>query len=311
MYVVGVRQRSKKDKLKWIDKLVNYLIYFMVFVMGLRMGSNKDIVDSLGSIGIQSVICTIIVISGSMLGVTLMRKVIGMDRRACKIGSEEAEKYAADEMAETDLSGIRSTAVIAAFVAAGMVLGFIIIYKKFDLGDEFMEKSTPYLNVCLIMLIGSVGLSMGLSGNVFRSLKTAGIGILLFPIGAVLGSLVGGIVFSFISPVGVREAIAISMGFGWYTYAPNIIAQAGYPVASAISFMHNVLREITGIIGIPFFAYKIGYVEAAAIPGVASMDICLPIVERATREDVVIYSFTIGLLMCLSTPIVVPLVIGA
>ena len=90
-----------------------------------------------------------------------------------------------------------------------------------------------------------------------------------------------------------------------------MILQAGYPVASAISFLHNVIREIAGIIGIPFIAQKIGYVEACAVPGVAAMDVCMPIVERSAREDTVVYSFGIGLLMCLSVPIIVPLVIGA
>ena len=47
------------------------------------------------------------------------------------------------------------------------------------------------------------------------------------------------------------------------------------------------------------------------MPGVAAMDVCMPIVERSAREDTVVYSFGIGLLMCLSVPIIVPLVIGA
>ena len=101
----------------------------------------------------------------------------------------------------------------------------------------------------------------------------------------------------------------IAYGFGWYTYAPNVIAQAGYPIASAISFLHNVLREVIGIIGIPFLAQKIGYIEATAVPGVAAMDVCMPIVERNCREDTVVYSFFTGLLMCLTIPIVVPIVI--
>ena len=155
-----------------------------------------------------------------------------------------------------------------------------------------------------------MGLTLGLDGSVFRNIKKAGAGIILFPIAAVLGSVIGGVIYAAISPMTLREGIAISCGFGWYTYAPNVILQAGYPVASAVSFLHNVLREVAGIIGIPFLAQKIGYVEACAVPGVAAMDVCMPIVERSAREDTVVYSFGIGLLMCLSVPVLVPLVIG-
>ena len=74
--------------------------------------------------------------------------------------------------------------------------------------------------------------------------------------------------------------------------------------------MHNVIREVSGIILIPVAAKKIGYLEAASIPGIAAMDVCVPIVARACRPDTVIYSFSIGLIMCVVTSVGVPLAMG-
>jgi uncharacterized membrane protein YbjE (DUF340 family) len=278
--------------------------------MGLRMGANKEIVDSLGTIGIQSLIVTVITIVMSVLGITLSRKILKMDRYG-NMGEDRLPKGEAPvKKAGTNVAGIKSTIIIGGVVAAGMLVGYFLIYKKLGVQDEFMVKSDPYLTACLVLLLGTVGLTLGLDGSVFRNIKKAGAGIILFPIAAVLGSVIGGVIYAAISPMTLREGIAISCGFGWYTYAPNVILQAGYPVASAVSFLHNVLREVAGIIGIPFLAQKIGYVEACAVPGVAAMDVCMPIVERSAREDTVVYSFGIGLLMCLSVPVLVPLVIG-
>ena len=81
-------------------------------------------------------------------------------------------------------------------------------------------------------------------------------------------------------------------------------------VASGVSFMHNVIREVSGIVLIPRLAKKIGYLEMTGIPGVAAMDVCMPIVERSCRHDTVVYSFAVGLLMCIVTSLLVPLAMG-
>lgn len=311
MYIIAIKLRPHKDKLGWVEQAMNILVYLLVLLMGLRMGANKEIVDSLGTIGVQSLLVSVITITLSVLGITLSRKILRMDRFG-NVGDDRVSegKQTAKE-AKANVAGIKSTIIIGVDVAAGMVVGYFLIYKKLGIQDEFMIKSDPYLTACLVLLLGTVGLNLGLDGTVFRNIKKAGAGIILFPIAAVAGSIIGGVIYGLITPLSIRESVAIASGFGWYTYAPNVILQAGYPVASAISFLHNVIREIAGIIGIPFIAQKIGYVEACAVPGVAAMDVCMPIVERSAREDTVVYSFGIGLLMCLSVPIIVPLVIGA
>ena len=310
MYVVGMKLRDKREKLNWVETAMNIMVYLLVLLMGLRMGANKEIMDSLGTIGIQSLIVTVITIVLSVLGITLSRKILKMDRYG-NVGDDRLLKgETPQKQTETNIAGIKSTIIIGGVVALGMLVGYFLIYKKLGVQDEFMIKSDPYLTACLVLLLGTVGLTLGLDGSVFRNIRKAGAGIILFPIAAFLGSVLGGIIYAAISPVTLREGIAIACGFGRYTYAPNVILQAGYPVASAISFLHNVLREVAGIIGIPFLAQKIGYVEACAVPGVAAMDVCMPIVEKSAREDTVVYSFGIGLLMCLSVPVVVPLIIG-
>ena len=130
--------------------------------------------------------------------------------------------------------------------------------------------------------------------------------VLLFIDKAVVGALM-----SLILPLTLRESLAVSFGFGWYTFAPVAISNAGHVIASAVSFMHNVFREMGGIVLIPLLAKKIGYIEVTSLPGVAAMDIGLTLVEKATRPDIIVYSFAIGMSQSLLVPLLVPLVIGA
>ena len=80
MYVIASKLRNRKENFKWVNEAINVPIYVLVLLMGLRMGANKEIVDSLGTIGIQSVIVSVLVIGSSILGVIIMRTVLKMDR---------------------------------------------------------------------------------------------------------------------------------------------------------------------------------------------------------------------------------------
>ena len=126
-----------------------------------------------------------------------------------------------------------------------------------------------------------------------------------------LGTLLGGAVYAALSPMTLREGLAISAGFGWYTLAPSVISGAGHAVAGAVSFLHNVLRETLGIILLPLAASKIGCIEAVTLPGTCAMDVCLPIVERSCSAETLPYSFTTGMAACLFSALLVPLIMGA
>ena len=107
-------------------------------------------------------------------------------------------------------------------------------------------------------------------------------------------------------PIPANESLAVGAGFGWYSLGAAIIMDAGFEVAGAISFMHNVMREICSVIFIPIVARRIGYVESVALPGSNGMDICLPIVEQATNGTVAIYSFITGFMVTMAVPLLVP-----
>ena len=318
-YIIASKLRHKKDRFDFLEQLLNIVIYVLVFIMGLRMGSNEEVTSNLGTIGVQSVIVTIFVVGGSMIAVFLTRKVMGLTREGIPI--LQAQKEAVEREvcqakshsnhAETkDNSGMKTTLIILGFVATGMLSGYLIVPRLFNDLNAFQSMSGDWMVIGITILLACVGFNLGLDGKVFSSLKQVGIKALFIPIAAVAGSLIMGAVYGIVSPLTVGEGIAISAGFGWYTMAPGLMVEAGFVVSGAISFMHNVIRETLGIIIIPLVAKKIGYLEAISIPGVAAMDVCMPIVERSCRAETVVYSFCTGAFMCLFVPTVVPLALG-
>lgn len=310
-YLLAWHLARREIRFSWVQTAMMGTIYVLCLIMGLRMGINEQVTSNLGSIGIMSLIVTVICIAGSMFAIFLLRKLFRMDRYGNLKGKgEDTADASAKEENSIDL---KSTFIILALVAVGMVLGALVLagrYKSFL--PEFDEMSSTGLVVLLCILLFFVGFDLGASGTVFNSLKTVGFRVIAFPFAAVIGTLIAGSVCCMIMGFSLKEALAICLGFGWYTYAPVVIAGAGkqYMIASAVSFMHNVIRETAGIVFIPILAKKTGYLEVTGVPGVAAMDVCMPIVERSCRPDTVVYSFATGLLMCLVTSIGVPLVMG-
>lgn len=311
-YLLACRLRQQAERLGFISGALNVVIYILVLIMGLRMGASEEVTSSLGTIGVQAVFITVFAVAGSMMAVAALRKALGFDRYGMTEGVSGilSDVDGSTERHDKKDSAVKTTILILACVAAGMLLGYFVIPRLFEDAEVFQEMSGNWLVIGICILLALVGFSLGLDGSVIRNFKAVGIKVVYFPLAAIAGSIAFGALYGLISPLTVREAAAVSAGFGWYTFAPGVIAESGHAVAGAVSFMHNVIRETTGIIIIPLAASKIGYLEAVSIPGVAAMDICMPIVERSCRAETVVYSFCMGLMMSVAVPLLVPVLIG-
>lgn len=310
-YVLGDRLRKKDKCLDFINNIMLFCVSLLVFVMGTKMGSNEEVIHNLGTIGFQAVIITVILWITGFLAIIVARKVLGMNKFALtKKQQLEAEHLDAavskGQDDEEDSHGDLMTKLIIIFVAIGLAFGYFVIRTQVGDMEAFNTLTGHIMTVGLCLLLFSVGLDMGLAGTVLSYLKQAGFRVLVFPFVIILGTTIGGILISMIfGNLSLAESLAISYGFGWYTFAPISIANAGYVMASAVSFLHNVIRELGGIILIPILAKRLGYIEAASLPGVAAMDVCLPIVEKATRQDIIVYSMLIGFTEGVLVPVLV------
>lgn len=309
-YLIASRLRRYAARFAFIDKLMNLSVFALVFVMGLRMGANREITSSLRTIGAQSVLVTFLVLVFSMLGATLMRKLLHIDHYAFPETSSGDRHSGPAAKQSFDASGTRMSVIIFAMVVLGMLVGYFFIPRIVSDVDAFETASGDWIVIGLCIMLVFVGFSMGLAGKMGAILQNANSSVLLIPLFSILGTLLGGAVYALVSPLSLREGLAISAGFGWYTMAPGIISGAGYEVAGAISFLHNVLRETLGIILLPILSEKIGCIEAISVPGTAAMDVCLPIVERSCTPPTLAYSFTTGIGSCLACALLVPLIVG-
>ncbi|MGN0733800.1 MAG: lysine exporter LysO family protein [Emergencia sp.] len=320
-YVVGSRQRSRAEKFAFLGKIMSVCIFLMVFIMGLRMGSNEEVIKNLGTIGLQALAITGLIFVLSSLSITITRKIMGIDKWGClkEKGAKENESTIIHideteeetESQEDDHGTWKITILIVVAVAIGLTTGYLIVRPAVQDIDTFYSICGTVMTVVLTSMLFVIGINLGIEGKVTSYMKQAGIKVFIFPVAVFLATtLTGVIVGALFNELSVKEGLAICYGYGWYTFAPIAIANAGYITASAVSFMHNVFRELLGIILIPVLAKYIGYIEVCCLPGTAGADIGMTVIARTTRQDIIVYSFTMGIIWTLLVPILVPLVIG-
>ncbi|MGP1569772.1 MAG: lysine exporter LysO family protein [Eubacteriales bacterium] len=195
--------------------------------------------------------------------------------------------------------------IIFTLVTAGMLAGHFIIPKV------WIDNYSNYVIVVgLTLLLFFVGIDIGKAGTLLDNIKKSGLKMILFPMGSIAGTLVFSILSGVIFPsMSIKDCLCISAGFGWYTLAPSLLLRYSTEIA-AISFLHNVMREMIGLLLIPIVAKKIGYIEAASLTGAAAMDVCLPVIEKATSSTGAVYAFIMGLAMSTLVPYLVPIMMS-
>ena len=320
-YIAAIPLRNHKEKLAWTGPAQTISVLFLVFVMGLRIGANDEIVKNLGSYGIYALVITFFTLAGSILCVFFVRKLLKMDRyglvmdkaaiEASKAAAEAAKASGSGTSADDPAEGGKidsMTIMIVGCVTAGILCGFFICRNLFDF-EGFNAAAGTAITIGLCILLIFVGLGLGLDGQVINNFKSVGLKIVAIPIAIASVTLAGGVVAGLILAMPVNESVAVSAGLAWYSLGSAILLDAGLVSAGAISFMHNVMRELCAIIFIPIVAKKLGYVEALALPASPAMDVCLPLVERSTSGTVAVYSFISGFVLSMAVPFLVPLFI--
>ena len=50
-----------------MQKLINYAIFLLLFLLGITIGANEDVMNNLDSIGLEALLITLAAIAGSVL----------------------------------------------------------------------------------------------------------------------------------------------------------------------------------------------------------------------------------------------------
>ena len=74
--LVGSRKAVRTRKLTWLGRLQ---FIALIAVLGVEIGADDKVISSLGEIGFSALVITVFALAGSLLAVTLVRRLLGLD----------------------------------------------------------------------------------------------------------------------------------------------------------------------------------------------------------------------------------------
>lgn len=273
--------------------LSHFALLLLLTLMGTKIGSDGEILSSIGNIGLIS----LAIAAGSIVGSVIL---LGLVSPALECISNESGEV-------TQSSGnihLKLTVPILVSITIGIFLGYTV------LGSGFTAAINTAINYTLGLLLLAVGISLGLNKSVFRQASRLGWKIVLIPISIAAGSVLGALLVSFLVKTSPVETAAVGAGFGWYSLSAILLTKLSGPELGAIAFLSNTFRELLTFLILPFTVKYLGKIVSIAPGGATTMDVTLPLLRKLGGEEVILPAFFSGAVLSSLVPLVVPLIIN-
>lgn len=263
-----------------INKSVAYLIYVILFFMGLSLSA----LDNLGS-NLQTI---------ALFTITFFIAIGGCNIAALPFIDKWMPINAQSKAAPLPvyIMALESAKLILV-VGAGLVLGLMLPFQ------------VPYINetseAILLLLLFLIGIQLRNSGLTLKQILLNKHGMIIACI-VIITSWAGGVIASYVLDIPLTNALAMASGFGWYSLAGILMGDAYGPVYGGASFMLELLRELVALIAIPLLIRRypcttIGYAGATA------MDFTLPVIQSTGGVKCVPIAIVSGFILSLLVPV--------
>lgn len=205
---------------------------------------------------------------------------------------------------------MKENALLLLSLLAGVGLGWA------DISTDWL--SHPSLPTWLLsLLVLQVGIGIGSKGDLSQLFRSFRWQQLLLPVFTIVGTLsFTSLASLFFRDWQMNDILATGSGFGYYSLSSVLIADmkettAGMEAATqvaAVALIANVAREMVALFGTSFFNGRGGCFAPISVAGINSMDVCLPMIIRATGDKGLLPVAVIhGIMLEISVPILISL----
>lgn len=193
---------------------------------------------------------------------------------------------------------MRGSVIALAFFLAGVFAGL----GKF-IPTEWCNSEASTWTLYLLLL--TAGMAMGVNARSWTVLADLRAKVLLVPLGVVVGSLAGGALAAMLLGMPLRDGLAVSAGFGYYSLSSILITKLADPSLGSVALLSNLVRELFTLLLAPLCMRLGGPLGILSSGGATSMDTCLPMVTRYNGERCGILAVFSGMCLSMLVPILI------
>lgn len=319
---------------RWQGRIVTWLIWLLLFLLGIEVGSNEMIVRSLPTLGVEALLLS----SAATLGCCVLAwalwrvsknntaqesakkealatvtEEVSSEKKLCaeeETSAVEEETSADKEGKPAENKGLQGSSLLRGLkVMKGslIVVGFFVIGL---LGG--IEKMVPawLLNgevsfVALCGLLLFVGLGIGLNPEMKKEVRSLSPRMALLPVVTIIGSWLGALPIWTVLHRTLSDCMAINSGFAYYSLSSIFITEYRGAELGTIALLANIIREMLTLLGAPLMARWFGPLAPISAGGATTMDTTLPILSQTVGQRYVALSIYHGFVVDFTVPFLV------
>ena len=292
---------------RWQGRIVTRLIWLLLFLLGIEVGSNEMIVRSLPTLGVEALLLS----SAATLGCCVLAWMLWrvsknntVQENAKKETSAEKEGNPAEKEGLQGSSLIRGLKVMKGSL---IVVGFFVIGL---LGG--IEKMVPlwlldgdvsFVALCGLLLF--VGLGIGLNPEMKKEVRSLSPRMALLPVVTIIGSWLGALLIWTELHRTLSDCMAINSGFAYYSLSSIFVTEYRGAELGTIALLANIIREMLTLLGAPLMARWFGPLAPISAGGATTMDTTLPILSQTVGQRYIALSIYHGFVVDFTVPFLV------
>ncbi|EKY3243720.1 lysine exporter LysO family protein [Cronobacter dublinensis] len=275
----------KAGALRFINQLLSWLVYIILFFMGISLAFLDDLSANLLAIFHYSAVSITVIMLCNIAALLWLECTLPWRHQHHQ---EKLPSRLAMALESLKLCGV---------VVLGFVLGLT--------GLAFLKHATAASEYTLIFLLFLIGIQLRNNGMTLRQIVLNRRGMMVAVV--VLGSsLIAGVVNALLLGLPLRAGLAMASGFGWYSLSGILMTEAYGPVIGSAAFFNDLGRELIAIMLIPTLVRR-SRSTALGICGATSMDFTLPVLQRSGGLELVPAAIVHGFILSLLVPLLMAL----
>lgn len=282
-YLVGKNSPQKISRCA--GKLIGPLVWLLLVSIGVEFAQVfKDPATAGKSIYLASIFAILSTFSSCLLIYLYFYK---YTRQA---GCSGAAKGLA-----TLVAPLKECALAFSMVVIGVLLSCS------PLADKHIFADIPVTDILLYALVFFVGIDIvGVKiSSAWRSFK-----VIVIPLLVIAGSLLGGLLASFIAHESINTSLALASGFGWFTLSGVLVSSKLGAVYGTVALLTDLFRELLAILLLYLFGHRFSR-ECIGAGAATTLDTTLPIIRQKCSSDNIPTALVSGLILTLLAPVLI------
>ena len=292
---------------RWQGRIVTWLIWLLLFLLGIEVGSNEMIVRSLPTLGVEALLLS----SAATLSCCVLAWMLWRFSTNNTVQENAKNETSADKEGNpAEKEGLQGSSLIRGLkVMKGslIVVGFFVIgllggIEKM-VPSWLLDGDVSFVALCGLLLF--VGLGIGLNPDMKKEVRSLSPRMALLPVVTIIGSWLGALLIWTVLHRTLSDCMAINSGFAYYSLSSIFITEYRGAELGTIALLANIIREMLTLLGAPLMARWFGPLAPISVGGATTMDTTLPILSQTLGQRYIALSIYHGFVVDFTVPFLV------